>query len=557
MKTYLAMVTTVAAFCMPLHAEPLSMEELEKMRDNTIRSACHGYAIDMLPEFLSSLKAWLYEGSPFCRDLLSEGDVADFGGTLERHDIVFTEADSARIQQLYEAWRFADIDTNMACQYEYMCMHVRQTREDSKNPVSQKQYDHVAEYCQDDPSQYSCIQEWFQNNWDGKDVPTLPRIETAGLSFDDLMGNPSSREASTNTVEAGTVTFDALMGSGGRANGKPGSKSFPEFDDQMRSPPVSADEHAAYAPDLGFDNIHAGRRRVSLDKANAALEGKSQTIASQCRCARNGDCFKVSEYLFDQLNEAISSSKASYEQQKRGVCNKWAEILRGRIRDDIDVINGYLANADVTLKNLATLDHNYVEVVKVLDEKQKEVQLAIQQQEEEQRRREESAFAAAVGTLVVGAAVGSSLDIPIDADALANAAMEVHNTVASGGTFGEAMLKGTQGLIEMVEVSTPETVNQTGLPSLDLAASDGFALGGDLRLVCKTSAACAEYTFNSAKERQRAASQCANVVSGACPAGPACEHVSGVANVITYTYNRSSDHVKSTCESSGGRFIGG
>ena len=48
----------------PASQAALTLDELETQLDFTIRSACHGYMIDAIPDFLSSAREWLNRETP-------------------------------------------------------------------------------------------------------------------------------------------------------------------------------------------------------------------------------------------------------------------------------------------------------------------------------------------------------------------------------------------------------------------------------------------------------------------------------------------------------------
>ena len=60
----------------PLFAQEPTLDEFETQLDGVIRSACHGYMVDALPEMLSGARDWLNENSPFCQTVRTLPDDA-------------------------------------------------------------------------------------------------------------------------------------------------------------------------------------------------------------------------------------------------------------------------------------------------------------------------------------------------------------------------------------------------------------------------------------------------------------------------------------------------
>ena len=74
--------------CLPVASNAeTDLQVLDKQTTEEIRSACHGYLIDMLPDVFKSAKSWLYENSPVCQDLRSQGESSDVAATLRKEPL--------------------------------------------------------------------------------------------------------------------------------------------------------------------------------------------------------------------------------------------------------------------------------------------------------------------------------------------------------------------------------------------------------------------------------------------------------------------------------------
>ena len=503
------------------------LAELERATDDAIHSACHGYLIDMIPDLLSSAREWLNENSPLCRDLRAQGDDYDVGTTLERHQVAFTAEDSRRIDAAFQAWKNADLDLQIECDSEYMCMRIRKDLQQRNIPIDQARYQQVADYCESQPSPYGCLQDWFRDEWIAKGTrqpPKAPASQSAGLSFDDLMREAPSTKQSDG---GGKLGFEQLMGAD--SNRDDPSDSLAALG--------SSDEQSG---EIGFGDIYAGRSEHRIAQSQASLADKDGHIAAQCSCSQSGSsCFTKSEFDHDQLNQAMDQADAVHEGQRAEVCQAWAENLRGHSADDDASLARLHENLDIVLANLDRLSGNYREVVAGLQQKQDEIDAAVRrQQQQQQQAADDEMFGKMLAIGIAGIAAAGS-DLPTDQ------AVEVFSQVSQN------ILNDTSGF-DMAAASQQLDLQPLQLPGGSPAYSGGSS--GSLSLTCKVAGACAEYTFSSSQDRDNFARQCAQVVQGSCPAGPSCTQTAGGRKVTTYSYNQSAAHVKLACQQGQGIF---
>lgn len=198
----------------------LSTDAFEEQLDVTIRSVCHGYMVDALPDFLSDARDWLNENSPFCQTIRTLPDSQSAYGELKRQNpgTDYSQDPNYRIKYLSgyneELYRQADCD-------DWMCEHVRNQAYSDGHPVSLSDYRKVEQYCE---KQYGCIESWFKT-WP-RPLPE-PRTQESGLSLDSLMAGevPSSPQAQTQ--QPAGLTLDALLGSAGNDKAEASERSAP------------------------------------------------------------------------------------------------------------------------------------------------------------------------------------------------------------------------------------------------------------------------------------------------------------------------------------------
>lgn len=148
-----ALAVWAIAGWMPLSAQQTDAE-FETRLDGVIRSACHGYMIDALPDLLSSARDWLDENSPFCREVRSLPEEQPLAPTIEAYDALDDRSISA-----LRRYMSADNEIVVECG-DWMCQHVRIEARDAGHPVGQAAYRRVAAYCDEN---YECIERWFDS----------------------------------------------------------------------------------------------------------------------------------------------------------------------------------------------------------------------------------------------------------------------------------------------------------------------------------------------------------------------------------------------------------
>lgn len=382
----------------------------QKTRD-TIRSACHGWTVDMLPEALSWAKQWIDKNSPFCKDVLAQGYELDLESTVRRHKVPFTSERSKQIDRIYEAWRFRNMQMDMECRNEYMCLQVRREMADKNIPVTQVQYDQVAKHCH---GRYTCIERWFKEKWENG-VRTLPTVASKA---------PARVEASRG------LDIETLMNGGGAAS----------------TDELSHD--VAYGPDADFGNIHEGRQRIKVDNKKEEILRANDKLHAACQCTDNADgCYRARTFDNPQIAKSMMAAIQRFHADKTSTCNAWRGMRDNETASELAHLERVLSQRNAWLAEINQSDIGFAQAEAAHVKAQRRVDNAIAEAEQNKKG---NGFMAAMGTLAAGAVVAGSLDVPVDADILANTAIAVGEAVENGDTEA-ALVEGTQGLSNIVK----------------------------------------------------------------------------------------------------------
>lgn len=201
------------------------------------------------------------------------------------------------------------------------------------------------------------------------------------MSFDDLMGGNQ-----TSTSPASTVS---LIDTATTAN-------------------------TADSGETGFDNIYTSRDTIRINGIKQNLFDKNEVIASRCQCAFNQtSCFTSGQYDYGQLNEVMTKTDANYESEMDQVCMTWNSNLKGLTSDSEQLLNRYLANSDIILRNINKLDSGYAATKSKLDDKNYEIAASIAYQQQQQQAQQQASsgfnwgkFAALGAGLAIGGGMG-------------------------------------------------------------------------------------------------------------------------------------------------------
>ncbi|MCV6611207.1 MAG: hypothetical protein OIF55_10600 [Amphritea sp.] len=279
MKSIRYLLTVLILLPTMLRAE-IDIEAFEAELDGTIKSACHGYLPDMLPEVLAWLRGEIYEKSPFCEKVRSGNQeeaihyarrIYSGGPTLD-----LSKRDNSDVQRAIE------------CDNEYMCVEVRDRLYREGQPISQVDYDRVSQHCE---GRYSCIQEFFLE-W--------PRPLPAPRS---LAGNqiaPSGKALSdlNSQQQPGNKPAQPTRSSG---------LSLAEMTGRAPTPTTVTDTQRSVTG-LTLSSIRDREEQKALDEVLLRLGDKKQALSNLCEClGKSGGCYSGASNSIQkditQLNE--------------------------------------------------------------------------------------------------------------------------------------------------------------------------------------------------------------------------------------------------------------
>lgn len=156
---------SLLVLCAPAPAAQYDdLADFERKVDATLRAACHGYTVDMLPDALAGIRTWLYEKSPVCTEVVNLPKDAPLRDRFA--NLPMSQRDVERIYDR-DAWRYptgqgaVDQHIGFECEWEYMCVTQRRRLSRTPHPVSQADYARVAASCASELSEYHCIEKFF------------------------------------------------------------------------------------------------------------------------------------------------------------------------------------------------------------------------------------------------------------------------------------------------------------------------------------------------------------------------------------------------------------
>ncbi len=277
-----------------------NIEAQEQKLDETIQSACHSYLVDAIPDALSWLKGQIYENSPFCKRVNSAYDSQDINDAMkDQFARVTSPGGTLDLSKKHDR----DLKITIECKSEYMCMESRLRFLETANPVSQKQYGVVAEYCD---GRYGCIQSFF-DRWPTS-LPTIRKAEKDKLlTFSSILDKP--QQAASTAVNPSVSSQQVFVTSGAKPT-----------------------------------------------QENLAVNRK---VARQC------DCSLAGRPCFDNPYGPIRKRLAKIEEQRLSVCQAWQETYEGigetqsvnneRMKAEVNYSHKYIRDADKRGENIIYL----------------------------------------------------------------------------------------------------------------------------------------------------------------------------------------------------------
>ncbi len=401
-----------------------SAQGLDEATAESIKTACHGNLLDRNSDPLSGL---IYENSPVCEEVIQQGEDADIWPILQRHNFNLTQEDLNRMYGDNDAYSRRASNIELECTVrdplkeqgiDGECMRRRQRLEANGTPMTQQQYEQIATYCEGEPTQSGCIEQWINEEWVRNGNRQLPsrKVDVGGLDIDSLMGGgQATTTASEPAPQAaeGSLSIDDLMGSTPSQGPQNIESEFAELGTTDQNTRIKAGE-------TSFDNIYEGRTQINLDNHKQYLALLNEQISITCQCAiANNTCYVPANFQFEQLSSAAQQQAADFSQSKANVCNGWVSNLRGKTSNDIGAVNGYIVNAEIIQSNLDRLDTGYNALVAQLQNQEQTIKNEIARREAEQRRiadeqAAEARYNAIGAAIAIGAAGVAASSLPTE-----------------------------------------------------------------------------------------------------------------------------------------------
>ena len=493
--------------------------------DETIRSGCHSFLVDMLPE---DWQGDVYEATGRC-------DPETLG--TDNYDIDSSKKNSPR----YQHFELGDkqeknLDITVECQSEYMCIEQRVLLRDADTPISQADYNRVAEHCYE---HYACI-ESFLSDWPKALPPKPNQQETIGFSFDELSDGQEQKNFSfdyeTSTLDKNDNSSDSGLGFGGLESYRQQEKNT--IASELA---YEAIYQMAFKKSL-WSNINTRCKKVNL---NYRTPGSPRTIREDMRDIQD----EFSEYaacyesiLSNWDAQAYADALANYDREIQLIEEQYNISLSGKRRPNtID-------------KEISTINQHINKQTKKLTE-----------QLEYGPRWIESLYAS--GTFKRPSSGPSTLAILSKSLTQLNNSLEqqnaqrqkeLNNLIQSVQKSRVTIPKTQTPKISIPKINTP-TVQAPKMPATTLTKPEDESIGGQLvsfGCYAPSLQVCLNYTMPAnelLQFRQRCQSQ-GNQVLEKCRTGvPNCEHKNFAGSVKTYNYDLAeTDRTQQQCRASGG-----
>lgn len=404
----------------------LSLEALETQLDYTIRSACHGYMVDAIPDMLSDIRSWLNKNTPFCQTVRTLGENESAYGLLKQQRPSVDYDRKARTEINITGGYNADLHRHNDCN-DWMCQHIRDQAYDDGHPISLADYKKVEQHCD---ANYSCIESWFKR-WP-RPLPTA-QTNSSGMSLDALMGSKpaASKPAGQSTANSGIgLSLDAMMGTQPSPtppqpqqvakNSNPSTAGL-SLDSALGSP---SNNHKA--ADVSLDNVFAGREQLALEESLRKINRYNRSLSRTCSCSVDkSGCYQLpSESLLDSANQI--------ELERFQACSQWQQLQQNP--DNSEQAKNLIQQLAQINKQVKQLDGDMDDEIEAWEEERRRM---IAQQKREAQQRSDSAYLAGMASILLQA--GAATNGLISAEQAAQNAVNVSRSVESGQSWGAAI----------------------------------------------------------------------------------------------------------------------
>lgn len=356
-------------------------DELDERINEAIRTACLG---NLVNKDSGPISKYVYENSPFCREVKEQGDNANIDVLRRKHHFPLTQEDLVRIYDpsYVKPARFSEIELECIVHtpgepsgVDFMCNKTRSRLAAANIPMSQAEYDQVSEYCSNEPTWYGCIEQWVDEEWIKKGTRRVP---VRGLSLDDQLAKAKTSPAPSPLKMPTAQNLDTV-----------------------------GQRQSQTTVSLKLDNILETRERIRIDGIKDDLVAISDTIAGRCSCAADeGSCFNGYEFDYPQLEDILAQADANFEGQHYKLCAAWSAGVTNTLPDAEITLNQYIRDGNAVLATLDDLDTRFNDLNTALRNKETEIMWAQKEAEEQQGGFNLGKFAGlATGTLI-GASMG-------------------------------------------------------------------------------------------------------------------------------------------------------
>ncbi len=512
----------VLAFSMNANAqqssrEEQSIEQFETQLDRAVKSVCHGYVIDSLPEFMSGVQNWLNENTPFCQTVRTLPDDQSAYELLkkEKPEVDYTKDPNYKVKYLFgyneDLYRNSDCD-------DWMCEHIRNQVFKQGHPISLIDYKKVEQHCEE---RYECIESWFKS-WPRALPQNNSTPSKTVVSLDDLLGNGPATATDGTTIPPSThqsgLTLDDML-------------------DQSPSSATSSDStNQTISSDITLDNVYSGREKLAMNDALSKVNSYNRGLSSKCNCSlKNSGCYSLP-------SKALLNSASEIEQQRYGLCAQWQQLTAQQPgnAEQAETLSGQLAKLKDGVSRLDQKMNGMVSNWK------KERQRLIAQQKQQQKERNDSGWLA--GMAMIALQAGAATNGIISAEQAAQNAVTVAKSVQGGENWASAMTNTLSSTVPSYKGSPQNS------------GSQGSNTGGN-SISCYNAgqSICIDYTVYDQNQFNQIKRQCQvgnNRIVSSCEveASKRCTHSSSTARSVTYSYMSSPEDVKQSCLSSGGSY---
>ncbi|TCK03495.1 hypothetical protein [Marinobacterium mangrovicola] len=440
--TLLALCLLLAGlFSLPARAE-LSTEAFEKQLDLSIRSACHGYMVDALPDFLSDARDWLNESSPFCQTVRTLGQNRSAYAELKRQNSSLDYRQDPEYRIKYLSGYNADLYRHSDCN-DWMCEQVRNRAYSAGHPISLSDYKQVEQYC---GGRYGCIESWFKS-W----PRALPQAkpQNNGMSLDQLMaGGGTSGTANNSQPATGGLSLDSMLGTPETSAQPAAQPSAGSLDASLALEQPAKRAQDATSGSVSLDSVFEGREQMAMEELSVDLNYFNDQMQKACTCSLgNSGCYQLpAESLLAKANET--------EQQRYAACTEWQQARQEQPANS-DLLNNLLTRVVHLNERVDDLDEGMEKRIAAWQEERRQM---IAQQQQEAEDRSNSAFFAGVATVLLqtGAVANGSLS----AEQAAQNAFNVTQSIENGEDWASSM--GSALTSSIPQYSSPQIDSNIG-----------------------------------------------------------------------------------------------